>query len=58
MEKQITGKWEEKLEDKKMQEKAWELYKKWNNFHKYHGFIHPKTKISTIFLRNEPHWVE
>jgi len=55
MEKRTTGRWEEKPEDKKMQEKVWKLYK---NLSKYQGFIHPETKISTVFLRSKPNWVD
>jgi hypothetical protein len=57
VEERLTGVWVDEPEDVKLQEKYWHILKQWNNFPKYHDFVHPNAKISAVFLRSNPNWL-
>jgi len=56
-EERFTGIWRDQPQDIKLQEKFWNIFKKWDGFTKYHGFIHPEARISAVFLRNNSEWL-
>ncbi|MBF0234730.1 MAG: TIGR04372 family glycosyltransferase [Desulfamplus sp.] len=54
----LQGKWVDSGEDNELQERFWEIFKSWPKFSKYHGYIHPESRIGTHFLRNNPEFLQ
>ena len=55
---QIQGIWEPQPGDFKRQTEFWKQLKKSPNFSKYHGFIHPKARLSDSFLRKNKNFLD
>ena len=47
----IQGAWEDTAEDKKKQAEFWRQFQAWPDFSKYHGYLHPESRLSSAFLR-------
>ncbi|AXX16260.1 TIGR04372 family glycosyltransferase [Leptospira borgpetersenii] len=50
LESRLRGKWIETDEDKELQERFWKELKGWENFSKYHGWLHPEARVGSHFL--------
>jgi len=47
----IIGTWVDTQDDINRQKEFWKIFKSWDEFPKYHGFIHPKAKVGSYWLR-------
>jgi len=56
MEHRLTGSWDEKDEDNKLQRLFWQKFKAWSKFNKYRGWNHPEARLSAKFLRGNRSW--
>ena len=51
MEERVSGKWIDKEEDRKLQDRFWNILKECDYFVRKPWFIHPEAKISSVFLK-------
>ena len=56
MEARISGKWKDTIEDSRLQNLYWGKLKKWSEYNKLHGLIHPEARIGADFLRKNHSW--
>ena len=47
----IEGKWVESDYNTQRQERFWEIFRSYPDFHKYHGWIHPKSRVGDNWLK-------
>jgi putative glycosyltransferase (TIGR04372 family) len=47
----INGTWKDEKSDQEWHPKFWAIFREMPDFHRYHGWVHPKTKIGTHYLR-------
>jgi putative glycosyltransferase (TIGR04372 family) len=47
----LDGTWKDTPHDLELQEKFWSSLRQWQNFSQYHGWIHPKARVGTHYLR-------
>ena len=57
MEKRLMNEWVDDDEDNYLQGLFWEQFTSWPKFNEYHGWIHPKAKFSSSFLKNNPEFL-
>ncbi|AAN48798.1 TIGR04372 family glycosyltransferase [Leptospira interrogans] len=50
LESRLRGEWNETHRQKELQEQFWKELKKWKNFSKYHGWLHPEVRVGSHFL--------
>ena len=55
--KRIEGKWLE-TDDTNQQDQLWKIMKQSAIFKKRHGFIHPKARLASTFLRNNANFLQ
>lgn len=51
-EQRVAGTWEETDEDKNRQRRFWDALRKWPEFHKYHGDVHPEARVGCAWLKS------
>jgi putative glycosyltransferase (TIGR04372 family) len=56
--KRILGKWKDESIDKTNQEIFWTMMKADPSFSKWHGWVHPESRVSSVFLQNNPDWLQ
>lgn len=49
----LEGTWIDTEDDLKRQRRFWELLKTLPDYHKHHGWIHPESRIGTVWLRSK-----
>ena len=52
MDQLLTGTWVFTIDDEKMHNKFWEIFKETPNFSQGHGWIHPQSRVGTNWLRS------
>ena len=57
MEKRLNGTWRSTNLDENLNNRFWGLLKSHKTFHKYHGEIHPESRVGAHFLRNNSEWL-
>ena len=57
LEARLSGTWIDYKEDKLLQDKFWNLFKVHKDFYNFHDRIHPKARIGTSFLKENPEWL-
>ena len=50
----IIGSWENSTESVNLQKNFWGKFKEWKEFTKFHGWIHPESKIGSEWLKSKP----
>ncbi|EKO08647.1 TIGR04372 family glycosyltransferase [Leptospira interrogans] len=50
LESRLRGEWNETHRQKELQKQFWKKLKKWENFSKYHGWLHPEARVGSHFL--------
>ena len=50
----IMGSWENSSESINQQENFWRKFKEWKEFAKFHGWIHPESRIGSAWLKSKP----
>jgi|APSaa5957512576_1039674.scaffolds.fasta_scaffold18395_1 putative glycosyltransferase (TIGR04372 family) len=56
--KKLEGGWEEDDEESQRQTKFWEIINRAEGYSRNHGYIHPSAQISSILLKNNPHFLD
>lgn len=49
----IQGTWEDDEDDILCQQQFWIIFKAWPEFSKYHGWIHPESRVGAAWLRSQ-----
>ena len=57
IEARLNGNWKNSEEDNQLQNRFWEIYKTFPEYNKYHGVIHSEARIGSLFLREDPEWL-
>ena len=50
----LQGEWVDDESDLAAQSKCWDILKKIPDYEKFHGWLHPESRISSVFLRDNP----
>jgi putative glycosyltransferase (TIGR04372 family) len=56
MENKLQNNWTYTKQDILLQRKFFNIFKSWKNYSKFFDFIHPKSEISSTFLRKHCNW--
>ena len=51
----LQGTWQDTPADIELHRRFWEIFKSWKDYPKYHGWHHPESRVSTIWLRKQPY---
>ena len=56
-EARLNGTWKDSEENRRLQDRFWEIFQAHQDFHSRHGKIHPEARVGAHFLRNNPEWL-
>ena len=56
-EARLNGTWKDSEENRRLQDRFWEIFQVHQDFHSRHGKIHPEARVGAHFLRNNPEWL-
>ena len=57
MESRLNENWKETEEDQQLQNRFWDIFGSNEDLKKYNGSIHPKARVGSHYLRNNPEWL-
>lgn len=54
----LLRRWRDEASDIDAQQRFWEILRAYPDYSKFHGWVHPESRVSSAFLRVNPGWLQ